>query len=213
MSSSKTEIISLGGVGGCDITGALRELNCMSYPYSWIVSSQSFVIKSFNNFDNFFDFDTKYLHPTHNSIIYTPDKSAVMLHDFSNLHNIDEKNNVIEKYKRRFDRLNNTLLNNNKLLLIRLPDNLKSPMLPYGLYDNIYIREEEDLVLWNNFFTNLCNTYPSKEIHLLIITDMLSKIINRPPIIHKNIHLIYSENHKDKNTLKKIISETVEIIK
>jgi len=210
---SNVDIISLGGVGGCNITDALKTLNYLTFPYSWVVSSQSFVINSFNNYNNFFDFDTKYLHSNHTSVLHTPTKSAVMLHDFNNLHNTIEKDNTIEKYKRRFERLNNTLLNTNKLILIRLPDNLKSPMLPYGLYDNIYIREEEDISKWNDFFIDICNTYPKKEIHLLIITDILSKVINRPLNMHRNMHLIYNQNHKDKNVLINILNKMLETIK
>ena len=42
--------ISLGGAGGCGIAQYLKILNNNNqptYPYDWIVSSQSFIINSF----------------------------------------------------------------------------------------------------------------------------------------------------------------------
>ena len=41
------KIISLGGVGGCDLAQSLRDLNQPTYPYDWLITSQSFIIKSF----------------------------------------------------------------------------------------------------------------------------------------------------------------------
>ena len=40
------KIISLGGIGGCDLATALRKLNQQTYPYNWLITTQSFIIKS-----------------------------------------------------------------------------------------------------------------------------------------------------------------------
>lgn len=207
------DIVSLGGVGGCDITYAFKELKnieCLTYPYSWIVTTQSFIIKSFNSFENFFNFNKEDLHPQVGTVIHDGTKKAVMLHDFNNFQ--IEKNNVIEKYNRRFNRLNETLENNKKLIFVRLPDNLNSPMCPIGLYDNIYLREDEDISLWNDFFNSICLKYPNKEIHLVIVTDILDKVINKPENINKNLHLFYLENHKNTVELSKLLNNILKII-
>lgn len=204
------DIVSMGGVGGCDITYALKSFNCLSYPYSWIVSSQSFIIKSFNSFENFFDFDPKNVHPHVKRMIHNGNKKSVMLHDFENFD--IERENVIAKYKRRFQRLKETLENKNKLILIRLPDNLREPMMPPGLYDNFYDREDEDISKWNDFFIDICKKYPEKEIHFLIISNMLEKINCIPVNKHNNFHLIFSYQYKDTNTLVNILKNFIDSI-
>jgi hypothetical protein len=68
-------IISLGGIGGCDIAQALRELNQPAYPYDWIISTQSFVINSFDNINNFFIFDEKYVYDNQKLIMYNKKSS------------------------------------------------------------------------------------------------------------------------------------------
>jgi hypothetical protein len=201
------DIISLGGVGGCDISFALKELNCVTYPYNWIVSSQSFVIDSFNHYEKFFDFKDESVHYALKNMIHNGNKKAVMLHDFHNFYL--EKDNVIEKYKRRFVRLDETLKNKNKLIFVRLPDNLKEPMTPIGLYDNFYDREDEDIDKWNDFFTKLCIQYPEKEIHFLIITNMFEKIKNCPVNKHKNLHLIFAHQYKKTDVLVNILKSFV----
>lgn len=56
------EIISIGGVGGCNLATKLRNLNYKTYPYDWIHSTQSFILNLFNKFENFFEWDKKYLY-------------------------------------------------------------------------------------------------------------------------------------------------------
>jgi hypothetical protein len=38
----RMKIISLGGIGGCDLAEALRKLNQPTYPYDWLITTQSF---------------------------------------------------------------------------------------------------------------------------------------------------------------------------
>ena len=78
------KIISLGGIGGCDLAQALRKLNQPAYPYDWLITTQSFIIKSFNDFNNFFVFHRYYVYNNNNLLVYN--KKAIMLHDFNNKH-------------------------------------------------------------------------------------------------------------------------------
>ena len=72
-----------------------------------------------------------------------------MLHDFSDfpLH----KDIVIAKYLRRFERLNSALTDETEssILFVRVHDNLEETLSPQYYYDDIFVREEEDLDLWN----------------------------------------------------------------
>jgi hypothetical protein len=141
------EIISLGGVGGCQLANALRLRNYKAYPYDWLVTSQSFILNSFDNIDNFFTFDESYVYQNVN--LLCENQNAVMLHDFT--HFESQKTDVIERYKRRFNRLNQTLKDVNRILFVRVMDNLQENMSPLNFYDEIYIRENENPQLWEEF--------------------------------------------------------------
>mgnify|MGYP000604136111 FL=1 len=160
------KIISLGGIGGCDLATALRKLNQQTYPYDWLITTQSFIIKSFNNFNNFFIFNNSYVHDKKK--LLEINKKAIILHDFINFNT--EKQNLISKYKRRFERLNNTLNSNEKILFVRMYDNLDEKLNPLNYYDNILNREEEDINKWSDFIINISNSY-NKNIYLLIISS------------------------------------------
>jgi len=141
-------IISLGGVGGCELAHALRTLGQPSYPYDWLITTQSFIIRSFNDFDQFFQFDEQYVFDT--TKLLTADKSAIMLHDFHNF--VVERDTVIAKYRRRFSRLNAALLDTTSdILFVRICDNLDNPLHPLEYYNSIFDRECEDINLWIRF--------------------------------------------------------------
>jgi hypothetical protein len=55
-------------------------------------------------------------------------KKAVMPHDFKNF--TLQRQEVIAKYKRRFDRLNITLNNNDDILFVRIYDNPEEKLIP-----------------------------------------------------------------------------------
>ncbi len=112
------KIISLGCVGGCDLAGSLRKLNQMTYPYDWLITTQSFIINSFDNINinNFFKFDNKYVYDR--QLLLEENKKAIMLHDFNNFEL--EKENVMIKYTRRFERLNMDLNNGEDILFVRM---------------------------------------------------------------------------------------------
>ena len=194
-------IISLGGIGGCDLATALRNLNQLTHPYDWLITTQSFIISSFNNFDLFFNFNTSYVYDREKLV--TKNKKAIMLHDFKNF--VLEREKVVEKYKRRFNRLNTNLNSNEDILFVRIYDNLEEELIPKSYYDNILIREKEDLKKWEEFISLLQNKYSHKNIKLLIITnykDICDMKFN-------NINIYFTKKHKQSEEIQKIIQETV----
>ena len=195
------KIISLGGIGGCDLAQALRNLNQPTYPYDWLITTQSFIINSFNDINNFFVFDEKYVYNNNNLLVY--DKKAIMLHDFKNF--FLQKEEVIMKYKRRFERLNETLNNNEDILFVRIYDNLQEKLNPADYYNNILIRDEEDIQKWEFFINYIQSKYNNKKIKLLIITSketICSKTYN-------NIILFFTTEHKSNNKIYNIIQDTL----
>jgi hypothetical protein len=192
------KIISLGGIGGCDLAQALRNANQQTYPYDWLITTQSFIINSFNNINNFFAFDEKYLH--NDKYLLVDNKKAIMLHDFNNF--FLQKEDVIAKYKRRFERLNDSLNSKEDILFVRIYDNLEEDLAPY--YNNIFIRDEEDIQKWEIFINDIRIKY-NKKIKLLIITskeNICSKTYN-------NIILFFTKQHKNNKIIYNIIQDTV----
>lgn len=196
-----TKIISLGGVGGCELATAIREFNQPSYPYDWLITTQSFVMNSFNNFDNFFAFNKEFVYNT--SQLLNKNKTAIMLHDFHNFDLEHERTKI--KYKRRYERLSNTLNGDNPILFVRIYDNLEEMLTPKNYYNNIFVREKEDLYKWNDFISNISKEF-NKKIHLLLITSTDS-ICN---ISYENIIIRHSIKHKCSKELHNIIIETLD---
>ena len=193
-------IISLGGIGGCDLAHALRNLNQPAYPYDWMITTQSFVINSFDNINNFFIFDEKYVYDSEKLIMYN--KKAVMPHDFKNF--TLQKQNTIAKYKRRFDRLNTTLNNNEDILFVRIYDNPEEKLIPLDYYNDILIRDEEDISVWEKFINKLRNEY-YKKITLLVISSN-KDICNQK---YNNIIMYHTTEHKNYKVIQQIIQDTV----
>jgi hypothetical protein len=193
------KIISLGGVGGCDLAQALRHLNQPTYPYDWIIATQSFIINSFNEIDNFFIFDETRVYD--NTKLLAPNKNAIILHDFNNF--ILEKEEVITKYKRRFERLNYSLHGNNYILFVRIYDNLQEKLNPPDYYNNnILIRDnEEDINKWEIFINDTQIKYNNKKIKLLVITST-EDICNKP---YNNIIIHFTKDHKNPKMIYNII--------
>jgi Putative papain-like cysteine peptidase (DUF1796) len=192
------EIISLGGVGGCQLATTLREHNYPAYPYDWLITTQSFIIDSFDNIDNFFIFDNAYVCKD----IYLLDrhKRAIMLHDFT--HFETQKVSTIEKYTRRFHRLHEALTSGKKILFVRLMDNLN-----VDASDSTMItREEENISLWELFIQHVIDTYKCP-CHLLLITD--EHKYNTKPDTYKNITISYTDN-KIVSNISSIINQFVQ---
>jgi hypothetical protein len=198
------KIISLGGVGGCELAESLRYLNQLTYPYDWLITTQTFIINSFNDFNNFFIFEEKYVHNTH--LLIDHNKKAIMLHDFNNF--LLEKNNVINKYKRRFERLNDSLNINDHILFVRMYDNLQDELYPPNVYNNIFIRDDEDLNIWEKFIISIQNKYNNNKIKLLIISNR-EDICNKK---YENIILYYRKKNSDEkiyNIIQNIINTQI----
>ena len=190
------KIISLGGVGGCELAKALRNLNQETYPYDWLITAQSFIIKSFNNINNFFVFDDYNVYDTHK--LLDVNKKAIMLHDFHNFH--IEKDIVIQKYKRRFERLNTVLRSNDSILFVRIYDNLEDKLVPLNYYDNIFTRDDENMIKWNDFIIDIQNTFNNNKIKLLVITNKQNLCT-----VSENVILHYTNNHTDNQYIYNII--------
>jgi hypothetical protein len=194
------KIISLGGIGGCDLAQALRNLNQKTYPYDWLITTQSFIINTFTDFNNFFIFDEKYIYDNSKLLVYN--KKAIMLHDFVNF--TSQKEEVITKYKRRFERLNESLYDDDDILFVRIYDNLQETLVPNYYYDNILIRDNEDIEKWETFINNIQTKY-NKKIKLLIITS-LEEICSKT---YNNIIMHFTKEHKNSNHIYNIIQHTI----
>ena len=194
------KIISLGGIGGCDLAQALRNLNQTAHPYDWLITTQTFILQTFNNFDSFFIFDNAYIHVYNETFLLEKEKKAIMLHDFKNFNL--EKTQVIEKYKRRFARLNDDLNSSEDILFVRIYDNLLERLLPHNWYEDILNRDYEDIAKWEEFINVLKKKY-KKNIKLLIITSR-EEICNTQ---YSNIILHFTKEHKNINAISNIITE------
>ena len=192
-------IISLGGVGGCDLAYALRSLKRPTYPYNWLITTQSFVIRSFNNISNFFTFDDdSLLHG--DTMLRDKHKKAVMLHDFTNF--ALEKKGVMEKYERRFQRVKEALEDDQEILFVRICDNLEESLHPVNVYEPIFEREQEDVGKWSDFISELGKRY-NKKIRLLIIT-------NRKDVFNaffQNVVVRFTKEYKNSEKIKQLIEE------
>ena len=205
--SFPTKIISLGGVGGCCSGRSLRSLNQLTYPYDWLITIQSFVLNSFNNFENFFTFDEKYLYD--NTNLVDKNNKAVMIHDLKRQNFMLEKDKVIEKYKRRFNRLYDDLNRNNNILFVRVCDNLNERLLPLNTYETFLVREEEDIEKWEKFIFDINIKYNNdnkKKIKLLVITnieDICKKTYN-------NIIMYFNKEYQNSDIISDIIKKTLD---
>lgn len=191
------KIISLGGIGGCDLAKALRDLNQPAYPYDWLAATQTFVIDSFNDINNFFIFKENYVYENDKLLVYN--KKALMLHDFKNFSL--QKEEIISKYKRRFERLNETLNADEDILFVRIYDNLQEELYPIT-YNNVLIRDEESIKEWEKFINIIKNKY-NKKVKLLIITS--KEDIYKGD--YDNIIIQFTKEHKNSKAIYNIIKD------
>jgi len=195
------KLISLGGIGGCDLAESLRSLHQEAYPYDWLITTQTFILNSFNEFRKFFVFDPSYLHNRTN--LLTADKKAIMLHDFHQF--MIERESVVEKYKRRFDRLKEALSSPEPILFVRIYDNLEEALVPANYYDTILIRDVEDVDRWEEFIVRIQTTSMNPNIRLLLITSDESICTRSTP----NIILHFTKDHKRSKAITTIIQDTL----
>lgn len=107
-------IISLGQ--DCGVAGAMRTIGYKeySYPFDWNVTFLEYIFECFNN--KFSNFDEIFKNTTFDNLGHVNYKNiCYFYHDKKNI--ID--NEIIDKYKRRGERLNNLLNSNKRILFIR----------------------------------------------------------------------------------------------
>jgi hypothetical protein len=194
MDYNDINIISLGGSGGCPLAYVLRELNQPTYPYNWLITTQSFVIDSFFDESKFFSFESKYVY--NKTYLLDRNKKAIMLHDFKDFKK--QSDGVIDKYKRRFDRVRTSLNDDKEVLFVRLVDDVNGRTDTTGFYDKIFIRDDEDVKKWEEFMNRINETY-EKQMSLLLISsdDTISTE-------HPNISIAYV-NVKEEKQIKDVI--------
>lgn len=201
------KLISLGGVGGCNLAFALRKLNQPTYPYNWLISTQSFVIDSFLKFDNFFEIDERYLHT--NTTLLNKNKTAIMLHDFKKFDKIV----VTDKFQRRYNRLKDVMQSSEDVLFIRAMDDLDVPMIPRGTYDEIFKREEDNIQLWSEFLNQQQNKF-DKEIKMLLLAhnEKLVKPTNNPNLFVEYVEKTYGNRRQERPNVGRIVKKIKEYL-
>lgn len=201
------KLISLGGVGGCNLAFALRKLNQPTYPYNWLITTQSFVIDSFLKFENFFEIDEEYLHGK--QTLLNKNKTAIMLHDFKKF----DKNEVTDKFKRRYSRLKDAMQSSEGVLFIRAMEDLEAPMIPNGKYDDIFKREKDEIHLWDKFLNEQQNKF-NKEIKMLLLAhnEELVKPTNNPNLFIEYVEKIYGNRRQERPNVGRIVKKIKEYL-
>ena len=156
--------ISLGGVGGCTLAFGLRNFNQPSYPYDWLVTSQSFIINTFLKMENFFEFDEKYVYDE--TFLFDKSRKGVILHDFKKWDKKTSEKLYI-KYKRRFDRLEEIMMSDEDIVLVRSMEDMEDNT-GQRRYLNVYDREPDDIDKWVDFLRKQNEKF-SKNIKLLLL--------------------------------------------
>lgn len=201
------KLISLGGVGGCNLAFALRKLNQPTYPYNWLITTQSFVIDSFLKFENFFEIDEEYLHGK--QTLLNKNRTAIMLHDFKKF----DKNEVTDKFKRRYSRLKDAMQSSEGVLFIRAMEDLEAPMIPNGKYDDIFKREKDEIHLWDKFLNEQQNKF-NKEIKMLLLAhnEELVKPTNNPNLFIEYVEKIYGNRRQERPNVGRIVKKIKEYL-
>jgi hypothetical protein len=201
------KLISLGGVGGCNLAFALRKLNQPTYPYNWLITTQSFVIDSFLKFENFFEIDEEYLHGK--QTLLNKNRTAIMLHDFKKF----DKKEVTDKFKRRYSRLKDAMQSSEGVLFIRAMEDLEAPMIPNGEYDDIFKREKDEIHLWDKFLNEQQNKF-NKEIKMLLLAhnEKLVKPTNNPNLFVEYVEKTYGNRRQERPNVGRIVKKIKEYL-
>lgn len=203
--NTQTVFISLAGVGGCSVSRALRSLGQSALPFDWLIARQDFVISAIESGGvSFFDFeDPASLHGE--TIITVPDRSALSIHDFRQ-NWAAEKENVGKKYRRRWSRFHEILNSRpdarqpRKIVFVRSFLDMDEPI--ESIYDNIFVRQKEDIRAWEDFLTREQRKNPGTEMHLVIVTsrdDVKSQAAN--------VRVLRLNNYKDYKEIKKALKK------
>lgn len=196
------KLISLGGVGGCYIRDILRKLDNPTYIYDSLVTNHIFVQESLTDKTKFFDFNNH--QKVHNGCYFLDEnKNAVMLHQFGNF-SIQQKE-VIDKYERRYKRLEDTLNSEYHILFIRQMDNINVKLETF--YDNIFIRTSENIDQWTEFILNLRKIYTNSNIHFLLLSNDIIETSNN------GIYTRKGNREQFNDIIKEVIEKVNENIK
>jgi hydroxymethylpyrimidine pyrophosphatase-like HAD family hydrolase len=203
---------------GVQCTSAVFKNNVQkttSFPFDWMFSNPKFVFEMLlllliQNIsieelvkDHFFYCDKRANISRHEHYYICDNGSALYNSKYNVIFPHDEYNiETINKYIRRFERLNEALHSNEDILFVRIYDNLEEKLIPDNYYDNILIRDEEDIQKWEDFINDIQSKY-NKKIKLLIITskeDICSKTYN-------NIIMHFTKEHKNPESIYNIIKD------
>ena len=183
------KLVSIGGCGGCPIGEAIRYISKEpSLPYDWLLTTQSFVMRSFLSQDTFIDFsDTKNVR--NGTTMITKERDVMSIHDFKNYY--QERDTVISRYKRRFERLNTIMCSDNPILLIRRTINTSlSNINEWREKDLLYV-EKDNFKLWVEFRNKLCSKYNKQNIYILLITESLEEYKDNKHLESENVFIYY----------------------
>lgn len=203
--NTQTVFISLAGVGGCSVSRALRSLGQNALPFDWLIARQDFVISAIESGGTaFFDFDDHArLHGE--TIITVPERSALSIHDFRQ-NWAAEKENVRKKYRRRWNRFHDILYSRpgarqpRKIVFVRSFLDMDEPI--ESIYDNIFVRQKEDVRAWEDFLAREQRKNPGTEMHLVIVTSR-DDVKSQAP----KVHVLRLKNYKDYKEIKKALKK------
>ena len=209
MKEPKTIFVSLAGVGGCSVSKALRSLGQNALPFDWLIARQDFIISAVeSDGQSFFDFSNpERLHGQ--TIITMPDNSALSIHDFKKNWAL-EKEDVQKKYQRRWMRFHDILNSRQttqaprKIIFVRSFLDMDEPI--ESIYDDIFVRREENIQLWEDFIRRLQKKNPDIVMDILIVTSRKDVKSDMP-----NVHVVTLKNYKDYKEIRKAIKKLMPV--
>jgi hypothetical protein len=195
----KPNLVSIGGCGGCPVIQAINDVvgGQAALPYDWLMTTQSFVIRSFLQQDTFIDFSNSN-NVRDGTKMITNERDAMSIHDFSSHE--QEKSDVISKYKRRFDRLNEIMESDEPVLLIRRTINEPLSNINEWREKELIYAVNDNFVLWANFRNKLSSTYNKPNIYILLMTESLEEYTSNKYLESENVFIrhcqeAYPPNH------------------
>ena len=203
--NTRTIFISLAGVGGCSVSRVLRSLGQNALPFDWLIARQDFVISAIETGGkSFFDFDDP-ARLQGETIITMPDGSALSIHDFR-MSWAAEKENVGKKYRRRWSRFHDILNSRHspsrtrKIVFVRSFLDMDEPI--ESIYDNIFVRQEENIRMWEDFLARMQKKNLDVEMHLVVVTSR-DDVKSQAP----NVRVLRLNNYKDYKEIKKALKQ------
>jgi hypothetical protein len=159
--------INLGGVGGCCVTHAIQNTiaDQPRYPYDWLLSNQSFVIRTFMNNGCFFDWDD--VSQLVGKEFRVNERDGLSVHDVSPDYRYEpQKNGIKYKYTRRFERLNAALFSDEPILFVRVSNHTPN----CKEWEDRFLSVPDDFKEWQRFIQYV-NDHFKKPIYFLYFTE------------------------------------------